>query len=219
MLYPAQAVDGIVHQLGGLTLLDALQAEKANGHDEVGQPIRCPEGGVVITSNWMRWRIDMSQAGRPLANLPFDLIAHTVPPFWHGDKLVWAERLLSCYISSLNAVTEKTMTESPNLGAEEVCIASPLLGAGARGAPAREAADVAVSALTSLLCGALDAEESSAGGAPLFVHGPVSHLRFRFVLQHADVFGEVCDAIERDLGSAALARHRARVEPCTEHSR
>jgi len=141
MLYPAQSVDGVVHALGGRALLDQLEAEPAKGQDEVGQPLRCPEGAVVVTSNWHRWSADsgsMRPCGRPLADLPFDLVARTVPPFWRGDKLLWAERLLSCYTLSLNALLARAVQESPLMGAEQLCIASPLLGAGARGAPARE---------------------------------------------------------------------------------
>ena len=54
--------------------------------------------------------------------------------------------------------------------------------------------------------------------APLFVTGPVGHLRFRFVLQRRDVFGEVVDAVERDLAAHLRPEHRARVQPCAEEA-
>jgi hypothetical protein len=83
MLYPAQVVDGLVHQLGGRALREQLQAVRAERvwgqppdvgrRDEAGQLIRCPEGSAVVTSG----------AG----SLGFELIAHTAPPFWGGASL------------------------------------------------------------------------------------------------------------------------------------
>ena len=122
-------------------------------------------------------------------------------------------KLQSCYTMSVNALTEEASGTARGKAQclEELCIAAPLLGAGARGAPAREAADVALTALTAMLRDALSAEEGAAS-APSFVNGSVGHLRFRFVAQRSEIFEKICAAVERDVGGAAFDPYRDRVE-------
>jgi O-acetyl-ADP-ribose deacetylase (regulator of RNase III) len=135
MLYPAQAVDGVVTLLGGSELRAQLQAVPCNGlKDEAGQPLRCQIGDSVITS------------GR-CGQLPFDLVAHAVPPFWSDGN--WERALCSAYASSLEGLVGRSGT------AAELWIASPLLGSGARGAPSKQAAEAATSELVAWL---VDAE-------------------------------------------------------------
>ena len=67
MLYPSQVVDGVVHRLGGVDLKDYLESIPVVGKSKNFQPLRCNEGDVKLS---------------PGFDLDFDLIAHTVPPFW-----------------------------------------------------------------------------------------------------------------------------------------
>ena len=158
MLYPAQCVDGQVHAQGGSALRKALDAAAGPSTmltDAAGQPVRCNEGNAVVTA---------TGHGR----LPFDLIAHAVPPFWPtptstdgvADDGEWARLLGSCYASSLRALRfaaeGRGATAAPGAAPSSLLIATPLLGAGARGAPVRAAARVAARALTACL---LDGED------------------------------------------------------------
>ena len=127
MLYPTQAVDGMVHQIGGRELLDELKAaapllREGTGRDDGddgdgGQPARLCEGGAVLTAG--------------CGKLEFDLIAHTVPPFWSGgeeeeekeeridDEVVvgdeggaaagagWEETVQRCYRTSIELLLDR----------------------------------------------------------------------------------------------------------------
>ena len=64
---PSQVVDGVVHRLGGVDLKDYLESIPVVGKSKNFQPLRCNEGDVKLS---------------PGFDLDFDLIAHTVPPFW-----------------------------------------------------------------------------------------------------------------------------------------
>jgi O-acetyl-ADP-ribose deacetylase (regulator of RNase III) len=180
MLYPAQAVDGVVTLLGGSELRAQLQAVPCNGlKDEAGQPLRCQIGDSVITS------------GR-CGQLPFDLVAHAVPPFWSDGN--WERALCSAYASSLEGLVGRSGT------AAELWIASPLLGSGARGAPSKQAAEAATSELVAWL---VDAEQPPGEVVPT--------LRFRFVVLPGDgqaalrtVCGAIAAAVEGSLQEDAL---------------
>mmetsp|Transcript_14597 Transcript_14597/g.33362 ORF Transcript_14597/g.33362 Transcript_14597/m.33362 type:complete len:155 (-) Transcript_14597:160-624(-) len=67
----------------------------------------------------------------------FDAVIHTVPPFF--GSVAWRTKLQACYQRSLE------LAEAHKLR----IIATPLLGCGARGAPAKEGAQVAAEALCS----------------------------------------------------------------------
>jgi len=122
MLYSVSVVDGLVHQLGGwplrmeIKLLPTIQEP-----DE-----KCPVGSAVVTS--CGFSSDLSNE--------YDYVVHTVPPFYkhHPDP---NECLRNCYRSSFAKAFDLTTTNNR--------VATPLLGAGARGFPLDVAVDVAAS--------------------------------------------------------------------------
>lgn len=140
MLYPTQTVDGLVHQYGGRALQAELAAHPVIEERADGDHVRCRVG-------------DARPSSSP-SSLPFDVIAHTPTPFWpassaadHGD--VRAHRMaLACCFSSALALAVETARRTQQ---ERLWLATPLLGAGARGAPAAVAADVLVHALLRAL--------------------------------------------------------------------
>ena len=149
MLYPAQVVDGLTHMHAGPGLREALAAVPARGDGK-----RCAIGGVVLSAPF-----NLSDR--------FDVIAHTPTPFFptgSDDVEGWRQSLMACYTSSVLAIAEgaplgveKEYSETSD-GALQwrdddsgpLIVASPLLGAGAAGAPVALAADVAVEALARL---------------------------------------------------------------------
>ena len=140
MLYPAQVVDGLVHQHGGSELREALNAAPVLEHRADGDHVRCRLGDVMLTS-----------APAALSAL-FDIICHTPPPFYNQSSAKqqcaanqWASQLASCYIASLRS----SVRAAANAGSNELVVATPILGAGARGAPTKEAARVLVRAFRS----------------------------------------------------------------------
>ena len=120
LLYREQVVDGHVTEHGGRELAAACRALPA----VPGTDVRCPTGSAVVT--------------RALGSLchNFEHVVHTVPPFFSDEH--WRALLSGCY----HACFERAFRLS---GA----VACPLLGAGARGAPVGEAADVAAQATAS----------------------------------------------------------------------
>ena len=224
-----QAVDGVVHAHGGCGLRKALTAatpaptvpschlscRSTNGHssldtlptaastvaaglDSADQTVRCAEGDAVVT------------AGN-YGTLDWDLIAHSVPPFWPGEQMLggWAELLGRCYASSLNELVCSTMlrAEPASSGLRPALwVAAPLLGAGARGAPTRAAAGVAVSQLCSVLLTALEEERADELGQPRLSRAMESmmDLRFRLVVQQPDVQSMVCAAVDDAVGDEIL---------------
>ena len=214
MLYPAQCVDGQVHAQGGSALrkeLDAAAGPLTGLTDAAGQPVRCSEGNAVVTA---------TGHGR----LPFDLIAHAVPPFWPtpsstdggADDGEWARLLGSCYASSLRALRSATKgrgaTEALGAAPGSLLIATPLLGAGARGAPVRAAAHVAARALTACL---LDGEDE-AGERTAEINAEINSerhannssgfgMRIRVVAHDKSAFEEVCEALISAFDAAAAS--------------
>ena len=133
LLYPPQVVDGLVHGMGGdssggdssgaTALAKALAAIPiVEGTDNV----RCPTGAAVATKAYGELRHS------------FSTIIHAVAPFYDDDELArWRVLLRSTYRSALRVAAE----------ARCEALALPLLGAGARGAPAAAAAMVAAEAM------------------------------------------------------------------------
>lgn len=122
MFYPMQVVDGRVHALGGQALRQACAKlpEQSPG-------IRCAVGNSVVTEAY----------GDLCTHFAF--IVHTVPPMYQAKD--WAQSLSSCWQTAIaQAFTRRE---------GRLVVAAPLLGAGARGAPVEEAAQVAVEALTA----------------------------------------------------------------------
>ena len=94
MLYPAQVVDGLVHQYGGQTLRATLRSFPVLEQRPDGEHVRCRVGDTILTPS-------------PPNLSHFDIIAHTPPPFWRssnpGYSQEWQELLSACYSSALRA--------------------------------------------------------------------------------------------------------------------
>ena len=116
MLYPVSVVDGLVHQYGGWRLKAECQLKQAlrSGEAEAA----CPVGSAVMTS---------SGGLRD----EYDAIVHTTPPFYkyHDSPEIF---LSKCYQSAFKKAFAKYSR-----------VATPLLGAGARGFPENVAINVA----------------------------------------------------------------------------
>lgn len=135
MLYPAQVVDGLVHNHAGSGLAKALASLPM---DDDG--VRVKPGGAFVTSAF--------------ALLNFDVISHTPTPFWPEDAaqevqsfLGWANALTSCVVNGVSAL-RVPMSES--VAPQPMSIAVPLLGAGAAGAPVEAAAQIIAHAASIL---------------------------------------------------------------------
>lgn len=171
MLYPSQSVDGVIHALSGTALRDLLEAVPSRGADAAGQPLRCDVGDAVITP---------AVGGSRDA---FDWIAHAVPPFWSDEH--WESRLRSSFVNSLVGLCRRLPLDA------SLWVASPLLGAGARGAPPEEAARVAVSELCAqVLAGRLCDEDI--GSAPAGVW-------FRLVVPEPALHARTCTLVEDEV--------------------
>mmetsp|Transcript_33329 Transcript_33329/g.55111 ORF Transcript_33329/g.55111 Transcript_33329/m.55111 type:complete len:247 (-) Transcript_33329:75-815(-) len=118
IIYPSQAIDGLVTDLGGDAMYRALQALPE--HPSGGG--RCPVGMAVLTP-----------ATGELVHA-YNHVVHTTPPFYNSPR--WRQELFSCFFATF------TLAEQARFHS----LAVPLLGAGARGAPSVAAADVAAHA-------------------------------------------------------------------------
>lgn len=165
LLYPAQAVDGLVHAEGLGKLKAALAAHPIlERRDETGEHIRCHVGDAVLT------------AGRFNA-LPFDAIVHTVPPFWprraagtqSEATAQWAADLRSCYDASFRLAIEFAASCDRSSSAEGLAIATPILGSGARGAPFAPAVRVLAEAAAQAFSETRDTTAQRAGSLSLRV--------------------------------------------------
>ena len=199
ILYPQQAVDGLVHLQGGDELRAALRraAPVLEAHDS-GDHLRCRVGEAVLTSG-----VDGTGSKGP-SGLPFDAIVHTVPPFWpRGDDLKepaaraqWADALRSCYTNSFRLAVEFAAGLGRSGAAAGVAIATPVLGAGARGAPFAQAARVLADAAVQQF-GDAQADEQ-------VPHTSSSSLR---VVVHSSSLGSSeLSAVEAALATAAAER-------------
>lgn len=164
LLYPAQAVDGLVHAEGQGKLRAALATlpvleERANG-----EHVRCRVGEAVVTPGTFH-------------ELPFDAIVHTVPPFWPSPadgeqaRAVWAAELLRCYEASFRAAFEFAASCDRSASAAGLAVATPVLGSGARGAPMAPAARILAQAAALSLC---EASAASAGLSLRVVMNPAT---------------------------------------------
>ena len=147
MLYPAQAVDGVTHLHAGTKLRAALTALKINARGE-----RCAIGCAVLSPSFQLKH--------------FDAIAHTPTPFWPSSSNSssadsWRQQLIDCYISSALAIIFNASPGSVHSSCTkalptsfrppaDICIATPLLGSGAAGAPFDAAAQCAAEAVLRL---------------------------------------------------------------------
>jgi O-acetyl-ADP-ribose deacetylase (regulator of RNase III) len=149
--YPAQTVDGLVTQYGGAALREEIAKVPyyANEvHPESGRRMRCRDGDAVMTS---------SGPGSLLAE-GYEFVIHTVPPFDrpHGDTQ-WQLTLTKCY----HAVVELALARRLH------SVALPVLAAGARGVPMREAIHAAVEGLSTFSYTASGISSKGAGLAGL----------------------------------------------------
>ena len=143
LLYPAQAVDGLVHAEGTAKLRAALAKQPILERRETGEHVRCRVGEAVLTAGAFN-------------ALPFDAIVHTVPPFWSQDGdgkdsvAEWETALRNCYRSSFRAAIDFARSCDASKSAVGLAIATPVLGSGARGAPMAPAARVLADAVAEL---------------------------------------------------------------------
>lgn len=147
MLYPSQVVDGLTHLHAGPALRAALSLTKVDAHGH-----RCPTGCALLSSSFELRH--------------FDLIAHTPTPYWPPSDDAsqhdqWRKDIIACYLSSVLAVVEGAplgavrSASAPPLPSSRasttpILIAAPLLGAGAKGAPVKAAAQCAAEAASLL---------------------------------------------------------------------
>jgi O-acetyl-ADP-ribose deacetylase (regulator of RNase III) len=121
MMYPVSVVDGLVHNLGGWR----LQAECRYKSLLAKNGEACPVGEAVITSS-----------GNGALSDTFEKIVHTTPPFFNFHDAPKAA-LRSCYENALQLAFKEAKR-----------VATPLLGAGARGFPEELAINVAATTTT-----------------------------------------------------------------------
>ncbi|KAL1498946.1 hypothetical protein AB1Y20_013467 [Prymnesium parvum] len=142
MVFPAAAVDALTHLHAGPQLREALAAVRVAADGR-----RCPVGAAVLSPPF-----GLSAA--------FERIAHTPPPLWRQGPRS-APSLGACYTSSILALAEGVplgvahhvgldRASAARRTAEHWAIATPLVGAGAAGAPVAIAAGAAVEAFASL---------------------------------------------------------------------
>lgn len=112
-------VDGAIHRAGGPEIL-------ANCRKIILAQGGCRTGEAVITT-----------AG----NLPAEFVIHTVGPVWSGGTNNEAEKLSSCYRSSLQLAAESNCTS----------VAFPGISTGVYGFPKDKAAQIAVSTVNDFL--------------------------------------------------------------------
>ena len=107
-------VDGAIHRAAGPGLLKECQ-----GIPEIRPGVRCPTGEARITGGH---------------ELPAQYIIHTVGPVWRGGDQGEAERLASCYRTSLRLAVEKGVRS----------IAFPAISCGVYGYPLDKACTIAL---------------------------------------------------------------------------
>jgi O-acetyl-ADP-ribose deacetylase (regulator of RNase III) len=114
-------VDGAIHRAAGPGLLKECQ-----GIPEIRPGVRCPTGEARITGGH---------------ELPAQYIIHTVGPVWHGGDQGEAERLASCYRTSLRLAVENGVRS----------IAFPAISCGVYGYPLDKACTIALGTAGELL--------------------------------------------------------------------
>ena len=123
VVYPHQAIDGLVSEFGGDGLAAALAAQPADAHGR-----RCRVGSALMTP-----------AFSELLEL-YEGLIHAVPPTYRLlEPHEWADQLRSTYHAAFHTAQR----------AGVATLAVPLLGAGARGAPMADAILVAAEAAIS----------------------------------------------------------------------
>jgi O-acetyl-ADP-ribose deacetylase (regulator of RNase III) len=174
MMFAANVVDGLVHQLGGRAL--ANDCRKTLFEHKVS---RCNEGNAMMTK----------PGSDELREQYRHYIVHTVPPFYttttknidndDGDDDILHHQqqqqqqqlavLESCYETSLQLIRNKSNKLDNNNTAmsSTIRVACPLLGAGCRGFPEDQAIQVAANAAASLLVMTKVEEDASTTAQPI----------------------------------------------------
>ena len=114
-------VDGAIHRAAGPELLEACRQVP-----EVRPGVRCPTGEARITGGY---------------RLPVRFVIHTVGPVWRGGQQGEAERLASCYRSSLTLAIEHDLRS----------IAFPAISTGVYGYPLAPACAIALGTTADVL--------------------------------------------------------------------
>jgi len=135
LLYQCESVDGIVTEFGGAAYDSAVADLPVIGGD-ADYPVRCPTGKAV----------KVHLATGPLASFRDGLIL-SVPPFYSSPS--WRGQLSDAYAHAFA------------LGPPTRVVATPLMGAGTRGAPVAEAAAVAAEAAAKCLAAEAPAVQAS----------------------------------------------------------
>lgn len=138
MMFSANVVDGLVHQLGGKRLAQELQTN-------IQEQDRIKEGNAVWTSG----------VG------DYQYLIHTVPPFYNSSRGDGEDDygndsnalLQKCYQSSLDLAIQKYQ---PTNNQKDIRLACPLLGAGCRGFSVESAIDHCIKGISNY-----DREEST----------------------------------------------------------
>lgn len=196
VLYPAQAVDGLVHAEGGSKLRAALQQQPILEKRSSGEHVRCRVGEAVLTAGAFN-------------SLPFDAVVHTVPPFWpreaNGESATahaeWAAKLQSCYRASFRAAFDFAATCQLSDSSAGLAIAMPVLGSGARGAPMAPAARVLAAAAAEALAKPTNAMNAAdvASGTGLYL---------RVVLNPASLASDVdsvAEVVHQETAATAMS--------------
>lgn len=141
MLFPVSVVDGLVHRSGGWKLEAECAWKRTVASASNSQA--CPIGDAVRTS-----------AGSDKLADEYDAIIHTTSPFYkhHHQPEKYLRR---CYESSLRLAFQSK---------EDVRVASPLLGAGARGFPEQAAIAIAADFVKAWLETGADKHQTLAFG-------------------------------------------------------
>lgn len=121
VIYPPQSIDGLVTELGGPELAAACSALGG-----------LPTGSAAITPAF----------GELLGT--YKNIVHACAPIYHGEDKAWNGAEADSWSSALHDCYHATYSAADDAGLAN--LAMPLLGAGARGAPAGKAAHIAATA-------------------------------------------------------------------------
>ena len=172
LLYPPQVIDGLVHGYrgdssgGDSSGGEALRAAIARLPIVADGGVRCPLGHAVATPAFG----ELSEC--------YSRIVHCVAPFYSSSD-DWRSILHACYVNAFTA--------SAVHGAKSMAI--PLLGSGARGAPAMQAAEVAASAVRHWRC------ERKGNASPIDA---------RFAVIDEDVAGTIAAAMDTTLSRVGV---------------
>jgi O-acetyl-ADP-ribose deacetylase (regulator of RNase III) len=180
MMFSANVVDGMVHQLGGQPLAQECQGKM------------CPEGQAIVTS------VD---GGSELAK-QYPYILHTVPPFYN---LTDNGLLASCYTNALDQVQIIAASSSSSSSSKEMIttadssssirVACPLLGAGCRGFPVEEAIEVAAKSLVEWMMEPNDIDDDDNEEETTTTIPPIS---LAFAIPSGEIREQLIEGIERE---------------------